>query len=246
MKLPEDASAELWGAEATPRQALLRGVAVVLSTPGLVLFATSTGFGALARDLGITFGEAMFMSGVIYALPAQVLLVDQMARGAAVATIALAVTLTAVRLLPMTVTLLPLIRDERGLRPVHWFAAHFMAITVWIEGSRRLPLVPPRLRLAHFFGIGGGMFCSTGLGTAVGYGMSVLLSNAVMAALLFMTPAYFLLSLLAGAQRRADWAAIGLGLVLAPLLFLLVPGPDLMLTGLGGGTCAYLIGRRNR
>jgi predicted branched-subunit amino acid permease len=240
---PLNVDAPGWVAGATQTRALLRGLRVAFSTPGLVLFFTSIGFGGLARDLGFTFGHALFMSSVFYALPAQVVLIDQLARGAALTAAAFAVSLTAVRLLPMTITLLPLIRDARGFRPVHLIAGHIMAITVWLEGSRRLPLLPEHLRLAHFFGIGGGMFLATCSGTVVGYLVSGVLPPVLLAALLFMTPVYFLLSLGVGARSRMDWLAIALGVTLGPLLFYVVPGPDLMLTGLVGGTLAYLVGR---
>jgi predicted branched-subunit amino acid permease len=65
----------------------------------------------------------------------------------------------------------------------------------------------------------------------------------LLATLLFMTPCYFLLSLGQSARRRSDWLAIVLGLVLGPLLFLVLPGPDLLLAGTVGGTIAYVFGR---
>ncbi len=242
MVLPANAPA--WATTGSKRTAFVRGLAVAASAPALVLFTTATGFGALARDLGFTLGHALFMSGVIYALPAQVMLIDQIARGAAFAAVAFAVTLTAVRLLPMSITLFALIRDGQRIRPIHILAAHLMAITVWLEGSRRLPLLPPHLRLPHFFGIGFGMYCATAAGSALGYLIAGALPPSVAAALLFMTPVYFLLSLLVGAAKRMDWLAIGAGLLLGPPLFLWLPGPDLMLTGLVGGTAAYLLAKR--
>jgi predicted branched-subunit amino acid permease len=236
--------APAWASAATPREAYLRGLATIASTPGYVLVATSIGFGALARDLGVSFGQAVFLSSVLYALPAQVMLVDQLARGAGLAAAAFAVTLTAVRLLPMTVSLLPYLRDQRGLRPVHILAVHFVAITVWLEGNQRLPKLPEHLRLPHFFGIGSAMFLATGLGTIAGHALAAVVPPLLSAALLFMTPVYFLLSLASGARLRMDWLAIGFGVSLGPILFQLVPGPDLMLTGLIGGTAAYLAGRQ--
>lgn len=238
--------APAWVEGASKTTAVLRGLLVALSAPGLTLFFTSIGFGSLARDLGYTLGHAVFMSSAFYALPAQVMLIDQLARGASIAAAAFAVTLTAIRLLPMTVTLLPLIKDERGFRPIHLAAGHIMAITVWLEGSRRLPTVPQPLRLAHFFGIGGGMFCSTCLGTIVGYLLALVVPQVLLAALLFMTPVYFLLSLAVGARARMDWIAIALGLLLGPILYRFLPGPDLMLTGLIGGTIAYVAGKVRR
>lgn len=235
--------APAWALDATASTAFLRGLRVAASTPGALLFSTALGFGALARDLGVTFTETILISGMIYALPAQVMLVDQLARGAALTAAAFAVSLTAIRLLPMTVALLPYLKDARGLRPIHFFAAHFIAVTVWLEGNRRLPLLPEHLRLPHFFGIGFGMFLATALGSAIGHLVAASLPASVSAALLFMTPIYFLLSLLSSATRRMDWLAVGLGVTLGPLLFLIAPGPDLMLTGVIGGTLAWWHGR---
>jgi predicted branched-subunit amino acid permease len=235
-----------WADTATSWQAFWRGLLVTFTAPGLTLFFTSIGFGSLARDLGYTLGQAFFMTTVFYALPAQVMLIDQLARGASIAAAAFAVSLTAVRLLPMTVTLLPLIKGSDRFRFVHLAAGHVMAITVWLEGSRRLPSLPQHLRLTHFFGIGGGMFLSTCLGTVTGHALAFVVPQSLLAALLFMTPVYFLLSLAVGARLRMDWIAIGLGVVLGPILFRLAPGPDLMLTGLIGGSIAYFYQKRRR
>ncbi len=65
------------------------------------------------------------------------------------------------------------------------------------------------------------------------------------AVLLFVTPIYFLLSLLATAVSRMDFLAIGIGCALAPVLHVLLPSFDLLATGLVGGTLAFLFGRRS-
>jgi hypothetical protein len=68
---------------------------------------------------------------------------------------------------------------------------------------------------------------------------------AVSATLLFLTPIYFLLSLMATSRARIDRLAIGLGCALAPVLYVAAPGFDLLATGLLGGTLAFLLrGRR--
>jgi predicted branched-subunit amino acid permease len=221
-----------------------RGLLVAFSIPGLILFSTSIGFGALARDLGITVSQAAYMAAILYALPAQVVLVDQMARGAALLGAAFAVALTAVRLLPMAVTLMPLLRAEGYPRWMVVLAAHFVAITTWLEGGQRLPRFADHLRLPHFIGIGIAMGSMTMLGTVAGYVVAGAVPPLIAAALLFMTPMYFFTSLLVTSRTRMDWAAILAGALLGPPFYLLVPGFDLLTTGLLGGTLAYLAGRR--
>ncbi len=239
-------SAPEWAATATSLSAFLRGLASIITAPGLVLFTSSLGFGALARDLGFTLGHAVFIAGSVYALPTQVMLVDQIARGAALLSIAFAVTLTAVRLLPMAVSLMPFIREEQPTRRgwiLRILLSHTIATSVWVESMRRLPKLPRHLQLPHMAGIGIAMMCATVSGSAVGYLVAGQVSPLIAAGLLFMNPIYFLFSLAASASRQMDWLAIGLGAVLGPVLFKLVPGIDLMLTGLIGGTLAYAVAR---
>jgi uncharacterized BrkB/YihY/UPF0761 family membrane protein len=83
--------------------------------------------------------------------------------------------------------------------------------------------------------------------TALGFYLSTALALPFVAGLLFLTPVFFTLSLVAGARNRLDWSALILGAALAPIFgFLVGKDFDLLLTGVIGGTAAYLIGRKRR
>lgn len=236
-----------WTQDATAVHAFLRGlVAATFSIAGLVLTATGLGYGALAHDLGYTFGHMWFINVMIFALPAQVLMMDELARGTGAAAVALAVGLTAVRLLPMTVNLMPLIRDPRRPQWLHLYAVHYIAVTGWIEGNRLLPTLPQAVRLPFFAGLGTGFMLLLGLGGSAGYLLAVGLPPLLSAALMLMTPLYFVCSLLAGARGGADYLAIAIGGLLGPVVFKLAPGFDLLIAGVGGGTLAWAIGRWQR
>lgn len=222
------------------------GLRAVYSVAAFVLFATALGFGAFARDAGFTLGHAAFLSLTMFALPNQVVLLDQLARGATIAAAALAVTLAAVRLFPMVATIMPTLRGGRRRPALEVLAAHFVAVTTWIEGSRRLPAVAPDLRLAHHLGIGVAVCFMMVMGSVAGYLLTGGVPALVSAALVFTTPLYFILSLIISARIRMDMAAIVLGCGLAPLLYLVFPGFDLLATGLIGGTLAYLWGAHPR
>ena len=207
---------------------------------------TALGFGALARDGGFDLGHAAFLAAIVFALPNQVVLIDQLMRGATLAGAALAVTLTAVRVMPMTVTLVPLIKGARRRRLLEIVAVHFVAISTWIEGNRRLAAMPEDDRLPFHLGVGTAMLAMVAMmltGTIVGYTLVAGVPPVVNAALLFTTPLYFFLSLIATSRSRMDFAAVALGCALTPALYLLVPGFDLLLGGVVGGTVAFLLGR---
>lgn len=233
-----------WALHATPLEAFVRGISATTSTPGLVLIAGSLGFGALTRDMGLGIGFAIWTSIVFYALPAQVVLADQIGRGASILAAAFAVSLTAVRLMPMVVTIMPLLRDVKQRRWLELLAVHLIAVTAWIEAHRRLGPLPPELRIWHFLGFGASFVLCTVGGSVIGYGLAAVLPTAITAALLFFTPAYFMLALLTTARGFGDTLAIVLGVVIGPVVYLAAPGLDLLVAGLAGGSIAYLAGRR--
>jgi predicted branched-subunit amino acid permease len=227
----------------SPASAFARGLRAAISVPAGVLFATALGFGALARDGGFSVGHTVFMSLTMFALPNQVVLVDQLARNEATAAAAFAVALAAMRLFPMTATLVPLFRGSRRRRWLELVAAHFVAITTWIEANRRLVHLEADMRLPYQVGLGLAISALMLAGALAGYALAGTVPPVVSAVLLFLTPLYFLLSLMATSQSRMDVAAVASGCVLAPILYAVVPGIDLLATGLLGGTVAYLIGK---
>ncbi len=230
------AGAEHWG----QLRAFAMGTTIVMRAPGFVLTGAAMGYGALARDSGLDLGLTVFLMAVLFALPAQIVLIDQIARGAALIGAAFAVALTAIRLLPMTVSLIPFLRHEGRLSVGGFLATHFVASSTWIEGSKRLPLIPTRVRVAHFIGLGCGMLTGVASGSAIGFFLADALPPLLSAAFLLMSICYLLLSLIGNLRAFADWVAVGSGLALGPLLYLLVPGFDLLLAGVIGGTIAFL------
>lgn len=229
----------------SPGAARRLGVRTALNVPGVVLFASFFGFGAFARASGFSLVETVFTAG-IFAVPGQVVLADSLASGAGLFAAALAVTLTAVRLLPMTVALMPELRT--GPMPV-WrqvVVAHFVAVTVWVETMRRLPELPREARLPFYTAMTLTLLPLVLIAAALGHAAAGAVPTAIAAGLLFLTPLYFLLSMLAAARERADLTAVALGLVLGPAIYIYAPGLDLLLTGLIGGTLAYGLGRWRR
>jgi predicted branched-subunit amino acid permease len=230
----------------TRMRAFWCGALAMFGVPALVLYAGILGYGAFAREAGLTLGQTLALPIFLQALPAQVVLADHAARGASLAAAALAVSLTAVRFLPMTVVLMPWIKGHGGPRWHELLVVHFVAVTVWIEGLRRLPSIQTEVRLVYYLGIGIGILTGTLISTALGYLAAGMVPQWMAAALLFTMPLTFLLAMIETARARTDLFAIVAGVVIAPFAYLWVPGFDLLVTGLAGGTIAWLLGRWGR
>jgi predicted branched-subunit amino acid permease len=216
------------------------------SVLALVLFGTFVGIGAFAHDSGFTLVWVLASTLLVWAGPAQVILISTAHAGATLLESALAVTLSAIRLLPMVVSVLPMLRTSRT--PLYRLAlpAHFIAVTVWVESFRLLPHVPRERRIAFVNGLGGGLVLLSSAATAIGYGLAANLPPLLAAAILALTPLTFLLSTARNAQRLVDKLALALGLALYPLVSLLHTGVDILICGLAAGTIAYGVHRLRR
>jgi predicted branched-subunit amino acid permease len=218
---------------------LLKGIAASFSLPGFILVSSFVGFAALAKDAGVTAAQAVFMTGIVWALPSKVVLVGAVLSGAALPAAALAVTLSAIRLMPMVIALVPEMRNERTPRWALYALSHCVAVTSWVLALERLKDVPRAMRTTYYAGLGFTLIAVNMLVVSVVYALADTLPSAVSAALLMLTPMYFLTSLWGSARERAGHVAMVLGLGLGPLFHVLAPRIDLLAAGLTGGLLAY-------
>lgn len=239
------------GADAAPppnaRALVLRGARDALALPAWVVGFALLGVGGLAQDVGHPLGAAVLSTVLIWAGPAQVIFYGALAAGVSLPLIAVAICLSSIRFLPMTISLMPLLRRPGQGLATQILLAHYVAVTVWVECTRRLPGMPAPERLPYYLGFANACLVVTTTLTGVGWFLSGVLPGPLASGLLFITPIYFTLALAASARTAVDVTAIGLGFALAPLFGVLVGRDvDLLLTGLVGGTIAYLVGRRRR
>lgn len=226
------------------RSIVLQGIRDALALPAWVVGLSVLGIGGLARDVGHPAGAALLSTLLMWAGPAQVILYGGLAAGAALPAIALAVCLSSIRLLPMTMSVLPLLRRPGHSIAVQLLTAHYVAVTVWVESLRRLPSMPVEQRFPYFLGFANATLGVSSLLTFLGYYLAGALPTPFAAGLLFLTPVFFTISLSAGARSVADWSAISMGFLVTPMFTMTVGRDlDLLATGIFGGTAAYLIGR---
>jgi predicted branched-subunit amino acid permease len=215
----------------------VRSVASTVLT--LVLFATYLGIGALAHDTHFSQGWVLGSTLLVWAGPAQIILISTLGSGATGVQAAIAVTVSAIRLFPMVVSVLPLMRTQNTRRRHLVLAAHFIAVTLWVECYRLLPQVPREPRIAFTHGLGCGLVSVCLVATTLGHGLAANLPQLFAAAILLLTPLSFLLSTARNCRQISDVLALALGLALFPLVSALHTGVDILISGISAGTIAY-------
>ena len=209
----------------------------------LVLAGTYIGMGALAHDFGFSPWWLALSTVLVWAAPAQVILISALGAGSALIEAAIAVTLSAIRLFPMVVALLPLLRGEGTRLRDLLLPTHFTSVSMWVESVRLLPGVPRERRIAFCNGLSVGYMSTAASFGFVGYYLAAELPPLFAGALLFLTPLSFLLSTARNAKAMMDKLALVLGLLLGTILTATNVHLDLLWTGIGGGTLAYIVHR---
>jgi predicted branched-subunit amino acid permease len=221
-------------------RAFLWGMSSVRSTVlALVLFATYLGIAALAHDMHFSLAWTLLSTTLVWAGPAQIIVITTLGSGASIVQSAIAVTMSAVRLFPMVVSVLPLMRTPTTKRRELFFAAHLTAVTLWVECHRFLPQVPRERRIAFVHGLGCGLVSVCLCANTVGYFLAANLTQTLGAAILLLTPLSFLFSTARNSREIADVVALVLGLVLYPLAARMNSGLDILVSGVVAGTIAY-------
>jgi len=223
----------------TPRAAFRRGLFNAFGVPVLVLCGSFLGFGALVRETGLTLWLGLFSTATGWALPGQIAVVELLSVGASHVVMVSVVSLTNVRLLPMTVVLMPKLRAPGKRRWPLFLAAHWVAVTGWAELMSNGEKIAPELRLPYFFGYSMTLWSSTLLSTALGFLAADSLPTIVTLGLVFLNPIYFMLVFAADLRDRMKVYALALGALLGPALHLLTPDWGLLLAGTLGGTLAF-------
>lgn len=219
------------------------GVWRAFSAPAVILGSSYLGFGALVRESELPLWLGLFSTATGWALPGQVVLVELLAVGASLLSIAFVVALTNARLLPMAVALMPSLRAPSTPTWQYYTAAHWVAVTGWAEAMRRNPYLPPSERLPYFVGFASTLWVITLCATALGFFLAGRVPDAVTLGLVFLNPIYFMLVFAADVRQRGRIMALGIGACIGPPLHWLTPDWGLLLAGLIGGSLAFGLDR---
>lgn len=212
-------------------------------TPALILFASYIGFGSLVRDNGFALWLGLTSTVTAWALPGQIALVELFSAGASLLTITLAVALTNLRLMPMTIVLMPWLRSPGRPRWHYFLAAHLIAVTGWAAALQRCPQLPEGQRLPYLTGFSSVLWVASMAGTAIGYAAAGSVPVELGLGLVFLNPVYFLLLFISDLRLRIRALSLAYGALLGPPLYLWNPDWSLVVAGVVGGIGAMVTDR---
>lgn len=218
------------------------GAREAFGVPAAVLGAGFIGYGSLAADAGYSIWMTLAATLAIWALPGQLVLLEMYAADAAVVATALAVSLSAARFLPMTMTLMPLVR---GVPPrPRWrllLAAQLVSMTTWAVTIRRFDNMDVEARWHYFLGFSAVCMAAALISATIGQLLLGALPLMARYGLALLTPLYFFVTLVGEARTRSTIAALTCGTATALLLHKVAPGWSLLGAGFIGGTIAWLL-----
>ena len=227
----------------TPNKTWRRAVRDAFGFPALMLVASMTGFGSLARESGLTLGMSLATTAGMWGLPGQVALAELYAAGVPVLFVILASSLANARFMPMAVSFIPLMRA--GVRRFGWMYLLVMLLSInsWAAGQRAFPDIHPTMR-ARYYVVFALVCMAAGLaGTAIGYYGVGAMPRAAALGLIFLNPLFFAV-LIAGTTARPAVLAILVGIPLGPVFHTISPDWGLLATGFIGGSFAFWLSRQ--
>ncbi|MGL4490627.1 MAG: AzlC family ABC transporter permease [Rhizobiaceae bacterium] len=221
-----------------------RGVMRLFSVPALILNFAFIGFASLAREAGFSLAETAFMVATIWALPSKVVLIGAVLANASLLATFIAVSLSAVRLMPMVVAIIPEMRGPKTRKITLYILSHFVAVTAWVMALESFKTVPRDYRTSFFSGLVSVLLASNLAMVYLTFQVAGAMPPLVSAALVFVTPLYFLFSLWSSAREKSGHYAMVAGLALTPIFHTIIPQFDILAAGIVGGVLAYIFAKK--
>ena len=225
------------------RAAFWRGARESIGAPIAVIAANYLGLGAFASATAVSVWALVVSTFTIWALPGQLVMVDMWMVGAPAVAVLLAVMRTNVRFLPMSITIMPVMRAPGHPRWLYYVTAHFIAMTSWVVCMPRLQQMPVIERIAYFIGFSLTCIVVGAIFGALGYYAAAAIPPAVQLGLIFLTPINFFVLLAGEVRDRMGALALAGGALAGPLFHLLTPEWSVVVAGLVGGTLAFGINK---
>jgi len=216
-----------------------KGCRTALGIPGISLAASFFALGALFKNSGLNAMQSFLSTLIGFALPGQVVMAETLIVNGTLLNILIAVFLTNARLYPMTVNLVPVIRQKNRPRWHYYFLAHFIAVTSWVYMLSNYNKINKENRFSFFLGLGATLWVLSTISTVIGFYTAGIISKKVFVAIIFLNPIYFMCMIVSVLNKLHIILTVFLSIILAPILFLVTPDWSVLLAGVISGIISY-------
>jgi predicted branched-subunit amino acid permease len=216
-----------------------KGCRTALGIPGISLAASFFALGALFKNSGLNAMQSFLSTLIGFALPGQVVMAETLIVNGTLLNILIAVFLTNARLYPMTVNLVPVIRQKNRPRWHYYFLAHFIAVTSWVYMLSNYNKINKENRFSFFLGLGVTLWVLSTIATVIGFYTAGIISKKVFVAIIFLNPIYFMCMIVSVLNKLHIILTVFLSIILAPILFLVTPDWSVLLAGVISGIISY-------
>ncbi len=216
-----------------------RGCLAGFGIPGISLAASFFALGALFKNTGLNVTQSFLSTLIGFALPGQVVMAETLIVNGTLLNILIAVFLTNARLYPMTVNLVPVIRQKNRPRWHYYFLAHFIAVTSWVYMLSNYNRITKENRFNFFLGLGLTLWILSTISTVIGFFSAEIISKEIFVAVIFLNPIYFMCMIVSVLNKPHIVLTVFLSAILAPILFLLTPDWSVLFAGIIGGSISY-------
>ena len=216
-----------------------KGCRTALGIPGISLAASFFALGALFKNSGLNAMQSFLSTLIGFALPGQVVMAETLIVNGTLLNILIAVFLTNARLYPMTVNLVPVIRQKNRPRWHYYFLAHFIAVTSWVYMLSNYNKISKENRFSFFLGLGATLWVLSAIATVIGFYTAGIISKKVFVAIIFLNPIYFMCMIVSVLNKLHIILTVFLSIILAPILFLVTPDWSVLLAGVISGIISY-------
>lgn len=216
-----------------------KGCLTALGIPGISLAASFFALGALFKNSGLNAMQSFLSTLIGFALPGQLVMAETLVVNGTLLNILIAVFLTNARLYPMTVNLVPVIRQNNRPRWHYYFLAHFIAVTSWVYMLSNYNKINKENRFSFFLGLGVTLWVLSTIATVIGFYTAGIISKKVFVAIIFLNPIYFMCMIVSVLNKLHIILTVFLSIILAPILFLVTPDWSVLLAGVISGIISY-------
>ena len=216
-----------------------KGCRTALGIPGISLAASFFALGALFKNSGLNAMQSFLSTLIGFALPGQLVMAETLIVNGTLLNILIAVFLTNARLYPMTVNLVPVIRQNNRPRWHYYFLAHFIAVTSWVYMLSNYNKISKENRFSFFLGLGATLWVLSTISTVIGFYTAGIISKKIFVAIIFLNPIYFMCMIVSVLNKLHIILTVFLSIILAPILFLVTPDWSVLLAGVISGIISY-------